>query len=102
MYRYEFVGERPIKTLSGLIIAEDFTRIVLGGRGAYVEFSGEQIYDVVLNKLDTHHYYYIEMVVDKNIKVYFQLHTVKYADYKVHMYYISPIYLQGFIRVGKV
>ena len=101
MYKYEFVGERPIKTKSGVVVASDFTRIVHGGRGAYVEFSFEQMEHISMHRVHTYHYYYNEFATIDDIKVYFQLHRVKYADYIPTMFYISPVYLKGFVRAGK-
>lgn len=101
MYKYVYTGERPITTKSGTAIATDFTRIVHGGRGAYIEFTIEQIFFMVLKRIHLHHYYYDEFVIDDIVKVYFQIHTVDYADYRVGYYYISPIYLKGFERDGK-
>jgi hypothetical protein len=101
MYRYEFKGERPIKTISGVVVASDFTRIVHGNRGAYVEFDTECINLDAMNIKAMRHYFYTEYATIDNIKVYFQLHKVSYADYLPGMWYISPIHLQGFERSGK-
>ena len=101
MYTYEFVEERPIKTLSGLVVANDFVRIVNGGRGAYVEFKGESLITSAFHIVSVKHFYYIEYATTDNVKAYFQLHKVSYADYLRGMWYISPIHLQGFKRSGK-
>jgi hypothetical protein len=101
MYKYEFTGERPIKTKSGLVIASDFVRIVYGSRGAYVEFDGCKLITTSLHIVSVHHYYYIEYATTDNIKVYFQLHMVNYADYIRGMWYIAPTHLQGFIRAER-
>jgi hypothetical protein len=101
MYIYEFKGKKPIKTLSGLVIASDFTRVVLGNRGAYVEFGTEHINLDVMNIKAARHYFYTEYATTDGIKVYYQIHKVSYADYIPGMWYISPIHLQGFERTGK-
>jgi hypothetical protein len=98
MYKYEFVGDRPIKTLSGLVIASDFKRIAIGNRGAYVEFSTAQIVPSAVHITTMRHYYYVEYVTPDGIKVYYQLHKVGYANYIPGMWYIAPIHLQGFER----
>ena len=103
MYHYTFVGQLPVKTLSGLAIASDFTRIVYGERGAYVEFASKQMVKKALRISTTPHWYYKEFrtVDSTNAKVYFQRYVVSYADYKVGMYYVSPSLLSDFIRRGK-
>ena len=84
-------------TKTGLLIATGYDRLVIGKRGPYVEFS-----DVVLDnihipneqkyRLDSLVVYYDEYRTNDecNVKVYFQKKTVKYADYKIGKWYISP------------
>ena len=98
MFLYEFDNQLPIKTLSGLVIATNYIRVVYGGRGAYVEFSPSQIIVQVLHTSDIKHYYYIELQTLDNVKVYLQKHCVSYADYLLNMYYITPVALQNFRR----
>lgn len=108
MNRYAFDGTKPIKTKGGVTIATDYTQIVHGGRGAYAEFDDNQILITQLHipieqswRLSNPHAYYIEYRTIDNVKVYLQLRTVSYANYRYGFYYISPIKLQGFIVVGK-
>jgi hypothetical protein len=86
-------------TKSGAPIARNYVRVVIGDRGPYIEFTEKQI-----NHDETHvpddqfwrikhkECYYIEVRSnDKSyVKIYVQKRTVKYADYIVGMYYISP------------
>lgn len=83
----------------GLHLCTGYNRIVIGGRGPYVEFTDEQIdfksFHVPkdqLYRLTDRRVYYVELrSTDKsNVKLYYQLQTVAYADYKIGMFYISP------------
>jgi len=87
-----------VYTKSSLLIADDYVRIVVGGRGSYVEFSTEQIIkdnivipaDQAFRLLDSNVYYDEYRTKDiSNVKIYFQKRLVSYADYKVGMWYIS-------------
>lgn len=100
-----------------VLFAKEFTRIVHGGRGDYVEFTRSQIIpklfykfpsetiednlegisrDIVEFDINTfekytgfyYHWLYPEYSI--NTKVYFQLKTVKYADYKLYHFYVAP------------
>jgi hypothetical protein len=88
-------------TKNGIHIATGYRRVVIGGRGPYIEFDPSNI----VNKFDTYYIpddqfwrtmpdskaYYIEYRTKDlcNIKIYLQRKTVDYADYKIGMYYIS-------------
>jgi hypothetical protein len=87
------------QTGSGLIIAQNCIRVVIGGRGPYIEFSTEQILSENIHipkeelyRLKSNSVYYDEYRTNDvcNVKLYFQKHLVKYADYKVGLWYISP------------
>jgi len=113
MYKYKYIGNDfgIIRMKSGLPISSGFNRIVHGGRGAYVEFTTDQMLTKNLlltdkakwrlNKLQE--VYYVEFRVNDyyQAKVYFQLKPVDYADYMVGMWYISPRDLQEFVRDGE-
>jgi len=82
----------------GIPIATDFVRVVHGKRGSYYEFTAKHLesfrknYSIPTNALwrrNSKHAYYIEYRTRDNVKIYYQLKTVSYADYKVGMYYIS-------------
>jgi len=84
---------------SQIKISNGFNRVVIGGRGPYVEFTDNQIvlesFTVPKDQLyrfSDKRIYYIEFrsIDDSNIKLYYQLKTVAYADYKIGMFYISP------------
>lgn len=89
---------------SGLLFAHNFTRVVRGSRGDYVEFTNEQIIPKLyykfndnilfdINNFDKYtgfYYHWLYPLFDKETKVYFQLKTVKYADYKLYHFYVSP------------
>jgi len=86
-------------TKKGLLLARGYTRIVIGGRGPYIEFDSEQIVEEniyipehALHKLESNFSYYHEYRSkdDCFVKLYDQKMEVSYADYKVGMWYISP------------
>jgi hypothetical protein len=91
--------------LDGTLFANDFERVVHGGRGNYVELTKEQIQVELVSKFNQplpdevsneDFFYYWLVPVDRNEKVYWQVHTVGYADYKPGYYYISPKLLKPF------
>ena len=102
--QYEYVGTGDTICLkSGWTIAIAFTEIVHGGRGDYVEFSDKQICRGDLTIPDGAEWrvnspvaYYVEWRTECGVKVYQQKKAVDYADYKVGMWYISPLDLEGF------
>lgn len=88
----------PLFTKSGLKVATSYERIVLGGRGPYVEFSDEQVVqsnfivpeDQKWRFTSSNSYYNEYRTIQDNVKIYHQKKTVDYADYKIGMWYISP------------
>lgn len=86
-------------TKSGIQISEKYQRVVIGQRGPYVEFTKNQINDRnlyipnnQLYRLSDPKVYYIEFRTndESNIKVYYQMRNVAYADYLINHFYISP------------
>ena len=86
-------------TKSGLLLAKGYVRIVIGGRGPYIEFSTDQIQhenifvpDHAKYKLEDELAYYHEYRSkdDTFTKLYYQKGRVSYADYKIEMWYIDP------------
>ena len=80
-------------TKSGLAVADGYERVVIGERGPYIEFNKEQIRSENFRLIDdpTHKYFMeYRSNCDHNVKLYYQLLYVNYADYKIHKYYISP------------
>lgn len=77
---------------SGELLATGYTRVVIGERGPYVEFSPIQLNPDAFDELnDADHYYYIELRSSTDfVKAYLQIHRVDYADYMPEMCYISP------------
>ena len=102
-----------LKNNPDILFAKEFTRVV-HGRGDYVEFTREQIFPRLFYKFppeilyDEEHQYIVEFDINNfekytgfyyhwlypedsvDTKVYFQLRTVKYADYKLYHFYVSP------------
>ena len=90
-------------TKEGLLLAKGYVRIVIGGRGPYIEFKSSQIVHENIHvpmhaeyKLENSFSYYHEYrSKDKcNVKLYDQKIGVSYADYKVGMWYIDPARLK--------
>jgi hypothetical protein len=87
------------RTNSDTIIAHKYERVVIGQRGPYIEFTPNQILcdklfipKSQLFRLSDPKIYYIEFRTndDSNVKVYYQMRTVAYADYKIGYFYVSP------------
>jgi len=84
----------------GQAFSTGFTRIVVGDRGPYIEFSEDQVVREHLEVPADQAYrltprwhgrvFYEEYRTEHGVMVYKQLRTVSYADYKVGMYYVSP------------
>jgi len=85
-------------TEDGMIVAQGYERIVIGERGPYIEFKNYQIIHVNIfipedqeYRLNSDKVYYVEYRTKiGNVKIYHQKKLVKYADYKIDFYYISP------------
>ena len=89
-------------TESGLKIATNYIRVVIGDRGPYIEFTDDMIEESniylpqdKLWRVKNALCYYIEYRSndEQNIMIYKQKKTVKYADYKIGLWYISPFLL---------
>lgn len=76
-----------------MVVAVGYERVVIGDRGPYVEFTISEIIFENFKKINNpSHKYYIEYRsnCESNVKLYFQLLPVNYADYKIGVCYISP------------
>lgn len=83
------------------LVAHGYSRVVIGDYGAYIEIPLEKM---VLENLIVkpgqeyrfeprysnvkYHWYCLKE--NQDIKIYYQKHPVKYADYKPEMFYIAP------------
>lgn len=88
---------------NGTLFANGFNRVVHGERGDYVEFEKDHIQQNLISKFNNdlneendYYYWWLYPESDPEVKVYLQKRTVKYADYKVDKYYISPAFLKEF------
>jgi len=107
-YIYKSIGNGELRTREDCLISRAFTRIVHGGRGAYVEFDSNDVeisnlripQDEIWRILEDSAYYVHFVTVD-GVKVYYQRRFVDYADYKIGMWYVSPMTLRDFVRDGK-
>jgi hypothetical protein len=98
----------PLYFLDGTQFTIGYERVVHGGRGDYVELMKEQIlvklnskFNISLPKeIDEQPFYYYYLIPDERTeKIYWQIKTVKYADYKIGYYYISSELLKPFLEV---
>jgi len=88
--------------VTGIKISSGYTRLVIGDYGAYLEISEQIEFNNLYIKngqewrLDrqkypnSKYYWYVTNNEEDATKVYYQIKTVKYADYKVGYYYVSP------------
>ena len=91
-------GKIPLFTSFPNTIARSYQRVVIGQRGPYVEFCKNEILEKELYipksqlyRLSDPKVYYIEFrTIDNDIKVYYQMRSVAYADYRIGYFYISP------------
>ncbi|GAH10872.1 unnamed protein product [marine sediment metagenome] len=83
----------------GLLLATGYTRVVIGGRGPYIEFDSSHVVREAihvpkhaLHKLQSTLTYYHEYRSNDKcfVKLYYQQMGVSYADYQEEMWYISP------------
>lgn len=92
----------PLETFCGTVIANGYTRIVVGDYGAFVEIAPSQIcmdklhvregqaYRIEDPRYAEHVKYLWYTANDRSdVKVYLQKRAVEYADYKPGMVYIS-------------
>jgi len=95
---------KPLRFLDGTLFASDYVRIVNGGRGSYIELEKEQIEVELVSKFGfllpdeitpKPFYYYWLIPEDREEKIYWQIKTVSYADYKIGMFYIAPDLVSG-------
>ena len=103
--------------LTGSPFAVGYERVVIGERGAYVEFTREQIVAPLVYRFGSaphsaldvlpvagscdHYYVWLEPVPDRRVKVYWQVKPVAYADYKRGFYYVAPTMLHAVGCVGR-
>jgi len=99
----------PLYFLDGVQFANGYERVVHGGRGPYVELKKDNILHELISvfsnkvpdEINIHepYYYYFLKPYKRQEKIYWQIKTVKYADYKIGMYYISPSLLLPFREI---
>lgn len=87
----------------GTQLLTGFNRIVHGDRGDYMEFEHDHLsiklislFNNTLSEPTKYYYYWLYPIGHKDVKIYYQKRTVKYADYKVDKYYISPDYIKDY------
>jgi len=95
-------GDKDLQLFqNGELIAKGYNIVVFGKRGPYLEFEkGNLCWDNIHLKpehrwrLTTPYAYYVEYhTIKSDVKIYYQLKTVDYADYLIGKFYISPFEL---------
>lgn len=93
---------KPVYSLSGILIADCINDIVIGSYGAFCEIKKTdmhienihvcryQEYRLQPRYISHEKYLWYSPKDDTPCKIYLQLRTVCYADYKPDYYYISP------------
>ena len=98
----EFQEGTNLFTFTGLKVATGYIRIVVGGRGPYMEFDKFQMVSATLKIPQDQEWrkchgaaYYVEYRTTDSafVKVYFQKRKVDYADYRIGYLYIDPMEL---------
>lgn len=93
------IPDVEFKSASGMLLAIGYRRIVIGGRGPYIEFMPKHInhdsFKVPNNEQwrfhsDAAFYYEYRSIDESYVKLYHQIKYVYYADYIPELYYISP------------
>lgn len=118
MKKYEDLLKIPIEgkrfglyTKNTTLIANKYQRVVIGQRGPYVEFSKDEIQlnqlyipKNQLYRLSDPKIYYVEFRTNdtSNVKVYYQMRSVAYADYRIEYFYISPDDLYTMSETGLI
>ena len=88
----------PLYSISGELLASSYTRIVIGGRGPYIECLPAMInwYNFhiptdLIWKTESSTVDYVEYRSNKDdVKLYLQRREVDYATYKIDHVYLSP------------
>ncbi len=99
---------------NGTKFADSYCRVVHGGRGDYIELTPEQVVPKLYERFTEkefdftnysrnveYYYYWLVPETDLDTKVYFQLKTVAYADYKPGYLYIAPDLIKDFVDPEK-
>lgn len=90
------LSNNPLYTPKGQLLAQCPTRYVIGDFGAYIEIDPKDINQSILVKkfkgepIRPIKYVWFYPNGEPEVKVYYQLGTVKYADYRVGYYYVAP------------
>lgn len=86
-------------TSEGSVLCFEYDRVVVGDYGAFIEFTNPatklivekgQEYRQQPRYVNNVKYDWLTVQDFSHIKIYYQKRTVKYADYKVGKYYVSP------------
>lgn len=94
--------KKPVKFYlkDGTLFASNYSRVVIGEKGTYIEFDAEDIILTLITKPGQEFrgkgkyvfckYYWLCPVGHETVKVYHQIQTVTYADYIPGKFYVRP------------
>lgn len=105
LYIPKFLSTRDISQMlyadNGMLLTCGYTRIVVGDYGAYIEFTKNQSNDSTFMVKPGEEYrindprysenvkYHWYTLPNSDVKIYKQIRTVSYADYRPDLYYVS-------------
>ncbi|MGA2005693.1 MAG: hypothetical protein ABSG70_20120 [Terriglobales bacterium] len=84
-------------TADGLLLACGYERVEFGGRGPYLEMTGDQLQQSNVHRIDDPRHVYFDEYRSNckaNVMVYLQKRPVDYAHYRTGFYYVSPFDLR--------
>ncbi len=93
-YKFQNISENNLLIFNKEVFVIGYNRIVIGDHGPYIEFDKNHLkikerQEFRLNNKSVKYIWYT-LENNSNIKIYYQINKVKYADYKINKYYVSP------------
>lgn len=99
-------GRQRFELDDGTLFATAYQRVVFGDRGPYVEFQREEIAVPLASRFNNdpstlppedcgYFYLWLHPAGHPAVKVYWQIKTVSYADYRRGLYYVDPYQLSA-------
>ena len=89
-------GGGNLYTTWGTLITSSYNRIVIGDYGAFIEFDNPNFDKLITapgqayrNQMNNCKYEWLTINDQSDIKIYYQKHSVTYADYIPGKYYVS-------------
>lgn len=103
---------REVRTETGLLVAKDFTRIIHGNHGAFIEIHNDDIVkeNIHIPKNQAYRPTFAEASYNEwrtndslNLMLYFERKRAdEIADYRIGYWYISPEHILNFDIIAKI